>query len=49
MTAISGREGEGGHHQEFQPLQAPPGDDELFQIPGTGDFGVRKQLAGGDK
>ena len=46
-TVISGRGGEGGHHQGFQRLWAPSGDGDLFQIPGTGDLGGGRRLAGG--
>ena len=45
--AISGRGGEGGHRQGFQRLRGPPGDGDLLQIPGTGDLGSRRGLAGG--
>ena len=42
MTEISGRGGEGGHHQGFQILWASPGDGDLLQIPGTGNLvGIR--------
>ena len=37
-TAISDGEGEGGHHQGFQRLWAPPGDGDLLQIPRAGDL-----------
>ena len=47
-TIIS-RGGEGGHLQGFQCLWAPPGDGELLQIPGTGDLGGRRRLAGSGK
>ena len=46
-TMICGRGGEGGHRQGFQRLWAPPGDGDLLQIPGTGDLGDGKRLAGG--
>ena len=43
----SGGGGEGGHLQGFQRLWAPPGDGDLINIPGTGDLGYGRQLAGG--
>ena len=46
-TAINGKGGEGGHRQGFQRLWAPPGDGNLIQIPGTGDIGGIRRLAGG--
>ena len=49
MTAISGGGGDRVHRQTFQRLRAPPGDDDLLQIPGTGDIGGRQRLAGGGK
>ena len=45
--AISGGGGEGGYHQGFQRLWAPPGDGDLLQIPGAGDLGRGRRLAGG--
>ena len=38
-TEFSGGGGEGGHHQGFQRLWAPPGDGDLLQIPRAGDLG----------
>ena len=46
-TTIIGRGGEGGHRQGFHPLWAPPVDGDLLQIPGAGDIGNVRQLAGG--
>ena len=46
-TETSSRGGEGGHCQVFQLLWAPPGDGDLLPIPGVGDIGSRRQLAGG--
>ena len=46
-TEVSGGGGEGGQRQGFQRLWAPPGDDDLLQIPGAGDLGDGRQLAGG--
>ena len=46
-TAISSIRGEGDHLQGFQCLWAPPGDCDLLQIPGTGDLGGGRLLAGG--
>ena len=46
-TVIHGRGGEGGHRQGFQRLRVPPGDGDLLQIPGTGNLGGRRRLAGG--
>ena len=43
-TDISGGGGEGGHHQGFQRLWAPPGDGDLLQISGAGDLGDGQQL-----
>ena len=45
--AISSGRVEGGHHQGFQRRWALPGDGDLLQIPGMGDLGNRKLLAGG--
>ena len=45
--AIGGRGGEGGHRQGFQRLWEPPGYGDLLQIPGAGDLGDGRQLAGG--
>ena len=45
--SISGGRGEGGHRQCFQRLWEPPGDSDLLQIPGMGDLGGRRRLAGG--
>ena len=41
--------GEGGNYQLFQCLWSPPGDDYLLLIPGTGDLGGGRRLAGGGK
>ena len=46
-TEISGGGGEGGHCQVFQRLWAPPGDGDLLQIPGAGDIGDGRRMAGG--
>ena len=46
-TEINSRGGNGGHLQGFQRLWEPPGDGYILQIPGTGDLGGRRQLAGG--
>ena len=46
-TALDGGGGDGGHLQVTQSLWAPPGDGDLLLIPGTGDLGVRRRLAGG--
>ena len=48
-TAIGSGGGEGGHHQGFQCLWEPPVNGDLVQIPGTGDLGGRRRLAGGGK
>ena len=47
-TEISGGGGEGGHHQGFHRIWAPPGDGDLLQIPGAGDLGDGRQLAVSD-
>ena len=49
MTVISVGGGEGVHCQGFQRLWAPPGEGDLLQIPGTGDLGGRRRLAGDGK
>ena len=46
-TEISGGGGEGVHRQVFQRLWVPPGYGDLLQIPGAGDIGGRRLLAGG--
>ena len=46
-TVISSEGEEGGHCQVFQCLWAPPGDGDLLQIPGAGDLGGVRRLAGG--
>ena len=48
-TAISGGGGEGVHRQGFQHLWEPLGYGDLLQIPGAGDLGNRRRLAGGGK
>ena len=48
-TACSSRGGETGNYQVFQCLWAPPGDDDLLLIPGTGDLGGGRRLDGGGK
>ena len=45
--AISEGGGEGGYHQVFQPLWAPPGYGDLLQITGAGDLGGGRRLASG--
>ena len=46
-TALGGGGGEGGHRQSIQHLSAPPGDGDLFLIPGKGDIRSRRRLGGG--
>ena len=45
----SGGGGEGYHHQGFQRLWETPGEGDLLQIPGAGDIGDGRQLAGSGK
>ena len=44
---LSSGGGEGVHHQGFQCLWLPPVDSDLLPIPGTGDLGGGRRLAGG--
>ena len=44
--AFSGGGGEGGHRRGFQRLWAPPGYDDLLQIPRADDLINGRRLAG---
>ena len=45
-TACGGRGGADSHLQGIQCLWAPPGDGGFLPIPGVGDIGSGRQLAG---
>ena len=45
-TDINSRRLEGGQRQGIQRLWAPPGDGNLLMIPGKGDIGGGRRLAG---
>ena len=49
MTALGREGGADGHIQDIQRLWAPSGDGDLLLIPGEGDIGGRRGLAGGGR